>query len=206
MSLAVVSTLWMDIYSRKESLNTLLAHLGISAQPFIHSAKQALPSIAVMSVWQGCRISDDHFRVDSRTLTRRFMKQLEMDHASAWQKFKDITLPELKHFVCLYLSRLQSVRSVCWLQPMVMTGGDRITQHTRLHMIFMKPVQWNWEMGLASTMAIVFTIFVVHTDNYTECTDQRKGGRKNMLTKSKKQLTGYWQLFCWYFPYSSCFR
>ena len=53
MSLAVVSTLWMDIYSPEGILNTLLAHLGISAQPFIHSAKQALPSIAVMSVWQG---------------------------------------------------------------------------------------------------------------------------------------------------------
>lgn len=46
MSLAVVSTLWMDIYSPEGILNTLLAHIGINAQPFIHSAKQALPSIA----------------------------------------------------------------------------------------------------------------------------------------------------------------
>ena len=53
MSLAVVSTLWMQIYSPEGILNTLLGNLGISAQPFIHSAKQALPSIAVMSVWQG---------------------------------------------------------------------------------------------------------------------------------------------------------
>ncbi len=61
MSLAVVSTLWMDIYSPEGILNTLLAHLGISAQPFYSQCeKQALPSIAVMSVWQGCRISDDY--------------------------------------------------------------------------------------------------------------------------------------------------
>ena len=26
------------------------------------------------------------------------------------------------------------------------------------------------------------------------------------LLYTSKQLTGYWQLFCWYFPYSSCFR
>mgnify|MGYP000538561491 FL=1 len=76
MSLAVVSTLWMDIYSPEGILNTLLAHLGISAQPFIHSAKQALPSIAVMSVWQGVGYQMIIFLVDSRTLTRRFMKQL----------------------------------------------------------------------------------------------------------------------------------
>lgn len=53
MSLAVVSTLWMDIYSPEGILNTMLSQIGIQAQPFIYSAKQALPSIAVMSVWQG---------------------------------------------------------------------------------------------------------------------------------------------------------
>ena len=53
MSLAVVSTLWMQIYSPEGILNTLLANLGIEAQPFIHSASQALPSIAIMSAWQG---------------------------------------------------------------------------------------------------------------------------------------------------------
>ena len=53
MSLAVVSTLWMQIYSPEGILNTLLANVGIDTQPFIHSADQALPSIAIMSVWQG---------------------------------------------------------------------------------------------------------------------------------------------------------
>lgn len=53
MSLAVVSTLWVQIYSPEGILNSLLAHIGINAQPFINSASQALPSIAVMSAWQG---------------------------------------------------------------------------------------------------------------------------------------------------------
>ena len=47
MSLAVVSTLWMQIYSPEGILNTLLANVGIDTQPFIHSADQALPSIAI---------------------------------------------------------------------------------------------------------------------------------------------------------------
>ena len=57
MSLAVVSTLWMQIYSPEGILNTLLGGLGIDAQPFIHSTKQALPSIAVMSALQ---TSEEH--------------------------------------------------------------------------------------------------------------------------------------------------
>ena len=53
MSLAVVSNLWMQIYSPEGILNTILSHFGIDAQPFIYGANQALPSIALMSVWQG---------------------------------------------------------------------------------------------------------------------------------------------------------
>ena len=41
MSLAVVSTLWVQIYSPEGILNSVLANLGISAQPFINSSSQA---------------------------------------------------------------------------------------------------------------------------------------------------------------------
>ena len=101
MSLAVVSTLWMDIYSPEGILNTLLAHLGISAQPFIHSAKQALPSIAVMSVWQGVGYQMIIFLGGLQNINPALYEAAEMDHASAWQKFKDITLPELKPLLCV---------------------------------------------------------------------------------------------------------
>ena len=53
MSLAVVSTLWIQIYSPEGIMNAILSFFGIDAQPFINSASQALPSIAIMSAWQG---------------------------------------------------------------------------------------------------------------------------------------------------------
>ena len=34
-------------------MNAILSFFGIDAQPFINSASQALPSIAIMSAWQG---------------------------------------------------------------------------------------------------------------------------------------------------------
>ena len=96
MSLAVVSTLWMQIYSPEGILNTLLANFGINAQPFIHSADQALPSIAIMSVWQGVGYQMIIFLGGLQNINPALYEAAEMDHASAWQKFKDITLPELK--------------------------------------------------------------------------------------------------------------
>ncbi|MFR3494428.1 MAG: ABC transporter permease subunit [Blautia sp.] len=191
MSLAVVSTLWMDIYSPEGILNTLLAHLGISAQPFIHSAKQALPSIAVMSVWQGVGYQMIIFLGGLQNINPALYEAAEMDHASAWQKFKDITLPELKP-LCVFVFITVTIGAFRMLvQPMVMTGGgpDHST-YTLVYDIY-ETGTMNWEMGLASTMAIVFTIFVVILTIIQNVLTKGKEEKKHV---NKKQKTINWIL------------
>ena len=188
MSLAVVSTLWMDIYSPEGILNTLLAHLGISAQPFIHSAKQALPSIAVMSVWQGVGYQMIIFLGGLQNINPALYEAAEMDHASAWQKFKDITLPELKP-LCVFVFITVTIGAFRMLvQPMVMTGGgpDHST-YTLVYDIY-ETGTMNWEMGLASTMAIVFTIFVVILTIIQNVLTKGKEEKKHVNKKAKNNF------------------
>ena len=152
MSLAVVSTLWMQIYSPEGILNTLLMKLGIDAQPFIYSAKQALPSIAIMSVWQGVGYQMIIFLGGLQNINPALYEAAEMDHASGWQKFKDITLPELKP-LCVFVFITVTIGAFRMLvQPMVMTGGgpDHST-YTIVYDIY-EIGTVNWEMGLASTL------------------------------------------------------
>ncbi|MBD9291339.1 MULTISPECIES: carbohydrate ABC transporter permease [Coprococcus] len=161
MSLAVVSTLWIQIYSPEGILNSLLAHLGISAQPFINSASQALPSIAFMSAWQGMGYQMIIFLGGLQQINPALYEAAEMDHASAWQKFKDITLPELKP-LCVFVFITITIGAFRMIvQPMVMTGGG--PSHSTYTMVYdiYETGTVNWEIGLASTMAIVFAIFVM---------------------------------------------
>ncbi len=161
MSLAVVSTLWIQIYSPEGILNSLLAHFGIEAQSFIYSAKQALPSIALMSVWQGVGYQMIIFLGGIQNINPALYEAAEIDHATGWQKFKDITLPELKP-LCVFVFITVTIGAFRMLvQPMVMTGGgpDHST-YTIVYDIY-ETGTVNWEIGLASTMAIIFTIFVV---------------------------------------------
>ena len=81
MSLAVVSNLWMQIYSPEGILNTMLAQIGIEAQPFIYSADQALPSIAIMSVWQGVGYQMIIFLGGLQAINPALYEAAEMDHA-----------------------------------------------------------------------------------------------------------------------------
>lgn len=185
MSLAVVSTLWMQIYSPEGILNTLLAHLGIDAQPFIHSADQALPSIAIMSVWQGVGYQMIIFLGGLQNINPALYEAAEIDHASGWQKFKDITLPELKP-LCIFVFITVTIGAFRMLvQPMVMTGGgpDHST-YTIVYDIY-ETGTVNWEMGLASTMAIVFTIFVVILTIIQNTLTKDREGRKHVHKKAK---------------------
>jgi len=161
MSLAVVSTLWMQIYSPEGILNTLLGQFGIDAQPFIHSAKQSLPSIAIMSVWQGVGYQMIIFLGGLQNINPALYEAAEMDHATGWQKFKDITLPELKP-LCVFVFITVTIGAFRMIvQPMVMTGGG--PSHSTYTMVYniYETGTVNWEIGLASTMAIVFAIFVM---------------------------------------------
>ena len=161
MSLAVVSTLWMQIYNPEGILNTVLANLGISAQPFIYSDKQALPSIAFMSIWQGVGYQMIIFLGGLQAINPGLYEAAEMDHASGWQKFRDITLPELKP-ICVFVFITITIGAFKMIvQPMVMTGGG--PSHSTFTLVYdiYETGTVNWEMGLAFTMAIVFVIFVV---------------------------------------------
>lgn len=161
MSLAVVSTLWIQLYSPEGILNTMLGNLGIDTQPFIYSAKQALPSIAIMSVWQGVGYQMIIFLGGLKGINQGLYEAAELDHASPWQVFKDITLPELKP-LCIFVFITVTIGAFRMIvQPMVMTGGGPShSTYTMVYNIYQTGTV-NWEMGLASTMAIVFAIFVM---------------------------------------------
>lgn len=161
MSLAVVSTLWIQIYSPEGILNAMLGMLGLDPQPFIYSKTQALPSIAFMSVWQGVGYQMLIFLGGLNAINPALYEAAEMDHASTWQRFKDITLPELKP-LCVFVFITVTIGAFRMIvQPMVMTGGGPAgSTYTLVYSIY-ETGTVNWEIGRASAMAIIFAIFVM---------------------------------------------
>ena len=109
-----------------------------------------------------------------------------MDHATGWQKFKDITLPQLKP-LCIFVFITITIGAFRMLvQPMVMTGGG--PSHSTYTMVYdiYETGTVNWEIGLASTMAIVFAIFVmVLTVIQTVATRDKE--ENNVDKKAKKK-------------------
>ena len=161
MSLAVVSTLWMQIYNAEGILNTLLGWIGIDPQPFIYSAKKALPSIAFMSIWQGAGYQMLIFLGGLQAISPSLYEAAEIDNASAWAKFRYITLPALKPILIFVFITITIGAFKMVVQPMVMTGGGpSYSTYTLVYDIYQTGTV-NWEIGTASAMSIVFAIFVI---------------------------------------------
>ena len=161
MSLAVVSTLWMQIYNAEGILNTLLGWIGIDPQPFIYSAKQALPSIAFMSIWQGAGYQMLIFLGGLQAISPSLYEAAEIDNASAWAKFRYITLPALKPILIFVFITITIGAFKMVVQPMVMTGGGPSYSTYTLVYDIDQTGTVNWEIGTASAMSIVFAIFVI---------------------------------------------
>lgn len=185
MSLAVVSTLWIQIYSPEGILNSILGVFGIPAQSFINSADQALPSIAIMSAWQGVGYQMIIFLGGIQAINPALYEAAEMDHATSWKKFRDIILPELKP-LCIFVFITITIGAFRMLvQPMVMTGGGPShSTYTVVYDIY-ETGTVNWEIGLASTMAIVFAFFVmILTVIQTILTRDKEEKHANKKTKT----------------------
>lgn len=185
MSLAVVSTLWIQIYSPEGIINSILGNFGIPAQPFINSSSQALPSIAIMSAWQGVGYQMIIFLGGLQQINPALYEAAQMDHATPWQQFKDITLPELKP-LCIFVFITITIGAFRMIvQPMVMTGGG--PSHSTYTMVYdiYETGTVNWEIGLASTMAIIFAIFVmILTIIQTVLTSEKEDDNANKKAKN----------------------
>ena len=161
MSLAVVSTLWMQIYSTEGILNNILSWLGMDPQPFIYSTKQALPSIAFMSIWQGAGYQMLIFLGGLQGISPSLYEAAEIDYASPWAKFRYITLPALKPIMIFVLITVTIGAFKMVVQPMVMTGGGpSYSTYTLVYDIYQTGTV-NWEIGIASAMSVIFAAFVI---------------------------------------------
>ncbi len=139
-----------------------------------------------MSAWQGVGYQMIIFLGGLQAINPALYEAADMDHATAWQKFKDITLPELKP-LCIFVFITITIGAFRMLvQPMVMTGGG--PSHSTYTMVYdiYETGTVNWEIGLASTMAIVFAVFVmILTVIQTVATRDKEEGNVNKKTKKK---------------------
>lgn len=162
LSLVVISILWTVMLNPTSGLiNELLANVGISKQPFLSSASQAMYTIIVISAWSGCGYQMMIFLAGLKNIDGSLYEAADIDGANAFQKFLFITIPSLKPILMFLVitTTIQAFKLI--VQPMVMTGGGPdYSTITILQYIYEYGFRHR-NIGYASAITLVFTIFLV---------------------------------------------
>jgi fructooligosaccharide transport system permease protein len=161
MSLVVMSILWMVILNPSSGLlNALLQTLGLPKQPFLTSAKQAMPTIVFVSAWQGAGYQMMIFLAGLKNIPPSLYEAAVVDGANSWHKFRYITVPSLQStMVFVVITTLIGAFKLI-IQPMVMTsGGPKNSTLTIVYYIYQTGVRYR-NVGYASAIGLLFTLVV----------------------------------------------
>ncbi|TKD70780.1 carbohydrate ABC transporter permease [Pseudalkalibacillus hwajinpoensis] len=161
LSLVVISVLWLYLLNPSEGLiNVLLEKVGIEAQPFLSSPKQALYTIVFVSAWQGAGYQMLIFLAGLQNIPSSVYEASKIDGANKWQNFIHITLPLLRPTTLLIMITTFIAAFKLIIQPMVMTqGGPMNSTMTPVYYIYQSGFS-DRLIGYSSAMTVVFGIVI----------------------------------------------
>ena len=96
-SIVAVSVVWKFLLREEGGMvNAVLGVVGIDGPAWLDSTTLALPSLVMMAVWRNFGTLMIIFLAALQTVPREIIEAAETDGASAWDRFRYITLPMLR--------------------------------------------------------------------------------------------------------------
>lgn len=164
-STVAVSLVWKWLYEPNFGLiNYALSLVGISPIGWLTTTTWAMPAVIILSVWKGLGHSMVIFLAGLQSIPRQLYEAAEIDGASRWRQFWDITRPLLSPttFFVLVISIIGSMQ--VFSQVFVMTnGGPANSTSTIVYYIYQKGFN-EFRMGYASTLSwLLFAVIFAFT-------------------------------------------
>jgi multiple sugar transport system permease protein len=159
-TLVAVAIVWRYLYQPQYGLvNAVLAKLGIPRIDWLGDPHWALPAILVLAVWKNFGYNLLIFVAGLQNVPRELHEAAELDGATGWQRFWNVTLPDLAP-VFLFVSVTTVINYFqLFAEPYVMTqGGPLQSTVSVLYFMYEEGFKW-WNLGFAS--AIAFILFLL---------------------------------------------
>jgi multiple sugar transport system permease protein len=168
-STVAISLVWSWIYSPDSGpLNAVLGFVGLPAQKWITDPFWAMPSIVVMSVWQGLGTTVIIFLAGLQGIPEEYHDAAAVDGAGRWASFRHVTLPLLTPsiFFTGILALIDSFQVFDQVYVLARPGRPTDATVTLVYTIYENGFQ-NFKMGYAAAAAwVLFLIVAVLTVVY----------------------------------------
>jgi multiple sugar transport system permease protein len=164
--MALLAVIWTLIYSRDASgmLNSFIDFISfgtLGPYDWLGDTKLALPSIMIMSIWQGVGFQMVILLAGLQGIPSSLYEAASIDKAGKWQQFLHVTVPGLRNtliFVVL-VTTIFSLR--LFDQVYIMTqGGPQNATTTVMYQTVTTAFAEN-NVGKAAAMTVVFFVIVL---------------------------------------------
>ncbi|WP_010277575.1 carbohydrate ABC transporter permease [Paenibacillus senegalensis] len=163
VSLTVVAVIWAFIFSPSADglLNSILQSFGIESQLWLKDPKQAMYSIAVMSIWQAVGMQMIIILGGLQYIPEEIYEAAKVDGAKKWQSFLLITVPMLRNTLNFVIITNTIAALKLFTQVLMLTeGGPQNSTNTVVYFMYNVGFSRN-QIGYSSAMAVVFFVIVL---------------------------------------------
>jgi len=159
-------------------VNDVLARIGIAPLNWLSDPTLATTAICIAIVWKASSFMALMLLAGLQTIPRSLYEAAEVDGATTWQQFVEITLPMLRPaiFVALIFRTITAIQT--FDIPYAMTGGGPGEATETLAMYIHKTTLAFLDFGYGSALAALMFVFsMVATSGYLKYT-RRGSGRE----------------------------
>lgn len=164
-STVAIALVWAWLYNPEFGLlNYFLRLIGIKGPGWLGDPNWAMPAIILASVWKGLGYYMVIFLAGLQGIPEEYYEAAKIDGASAWQRFRYVTLPLISPTTFFVLVILVIGSFQVFEITFVMTqGGPAYATLTIAYYIFQNAFEW-YRMGLAAALAyVLFAMILVIT-------------------------------------------
>ena len=158
---AVVAILWNALYATDVGLiNALLSRIRVAPIPWLTDPALAMPAIAVMVTWKNVGFYVIIYLAGLQYIPKSCQEAIALDGASAWQRFRHLTLPLLlpQTILVVTLSTINGFQ--LFIEPYVMTGGGPL-RRTFSIVLYMYTNAFSYQkMGYAATIGVALALII----------------------------------------------
>jgi multiple sugar transport system permease protein len=160
-SIVAVSVVWRFLLRPEGGLvNTVLGYVGINGPAWLDSTSLALPSLIVMAAWRNLGTLMVIFLAGLQTVPKDVLEAASLDGASAWQRFRHVTLPTIRP-ILLFGAVITSIGYLQFFEEAyVMTKGGPLDS-TRSVTFYTYDQFGFGNYGYAAAMSYVLFVAVV---------------------------------------------
>lgn len=158
---AVVAILWSNLYATDVGLiNRLLVRLGLQPVPWLTDPRTAMPAIAAMVTWKNVGFYVIIYLAGLQYIPRSCKEAIEIEGASAWQRFRHLTLPLLlpQTILVVTLSTINGFQ--LFIEPYVMTGGGPLRRTYSIVLYLYQNAFSYQKMGYAATIGVALALMI----------------------------------------------